>query len=388
MTDRILNLKFNARNLRREARETGNDLEKLDRKGNKLDKSFARMGKTAGQFTAAVVGVGSVVGISLARSFTAAAVTSENYRIRLNALLGSQREGNRAFEEGSKLAGELPFKYEDIMGAVTNLSGAMKGGVDEVMDWMPIIADLAVVSGLSIEQTTSQVQRMYSAGASSAELFRERGINAMIGFQNGVTYSAEETRKKLIEAYEDPASKFAGAAKDMALTWDGTMSQISDKSFLMKNAIMDEGVFDYFKAIATVINEEMGEALDDSSDTSASWALMVTEGIGSMIESVGTLLDAFELINGSLNLASNGVKIMVQGYDDLKIKALESRIAWASEQGFTAQRISAEEDLLELLGDRYTRNLEIEQNNEDAFKSFNANHAERAIKLRKPRGYG
>jgi len=59
---------------------------------------------------------------------------------------------------------------------------------------------------------------MYSAGAASADLFRERGILAMLGFQAGVTYSAEETRQRLMQAWLEPESKFKGMTGEMAKT--------------------------------------------------------------------------------------------------------------------------------------------------------------------------
>ena len=99
------------------------------------------------------------------------------------------------FETMSKFAAKVPFEYEKIMSSATALAGVMEGGVDEVEQWMPMISDLAAVSRLSIEETTGQIIRMYSAGAAAADLFRERGITAMLGFQAGARYTAEETRE-------------------------------------------------------------------------------------------------------------------------------------------------------------------------------------------------
>lgn len=229
-----------------------------------LQDDLVRLGKT--RFKAlkdqifslkgAVLGLAGAYGIKkLTGSFIDAASTAEQYKIRLTALLGSVDEGNRLFQDMAKYAGEVPFEYEKIMGAATQLSGIMKGGVDEINKWMPLIGDLAAVSGLGIEKTTEQIVRMYSAGAASADLFRERGITAMLGFQTGVSYTAEETRRRLIEAWEDPTSKFRDATKELAKSWEGLLSMMSDKWFQFRNMIMEAGVFEELKKYLIDIND-------------------------------------------------------------------------------------------------------------------------------------
>ncbi len=76
--------------------------------------------------TGALAGIG---GGLIAKSFIDAARETENYRTRLKILLGSQKEGNRLFKEMSDYAGRVPFEYNEIMGAATQLSGIMKGGL-------------------------------------------------------------------------------------------------------------------------------------------------------------------------------------------------------------------------------------------------------------------
>ena len=192
---------------------------------------------------------GSAIGF-IAKDFLSAASEAENYNTRLKAVLGSTAEANRLFKDMSKYAGEVPFQYKEIMGAATQLSGVMKGGVDEVKQWIPLIGDLAAVSGLSIQQTTEQVVRMYSAGAASADLFRERGITAMLGFQAGVSYSADETRKRLIEAWNDPLSKFKGATQDLAGNWTGILSMMSDAWFQFQVMVLsDTTLFETLKDV-------------------------------------------------------------------------------------------------------------------------------------------
>ncbi len=180
-------------------------------------------------------------------AFLDAARLAENYRTRLEVLMGSQREANDLFEAMRKYAARVPFELRDIVGAATQLAGVVRGGADEVARLMPLIGDLAAASGLSIRETTSQVIRMWSAGAQAADMFRERGILAMLGFRAGVSYSIEETRRQLLAAWEAPESRFRGATERMAANWDGMVSMIEDKWFQFQAAVMDAGVFDALK---------------------------------------------------------------------------------------------------------------------------------------------
>ena len=206
----------------------------------------------------ALAGLGLTYGLKeIAGSFLDAARVTENYKVRLEVLLGSVKEGNRLFQEMSAYASRTPFEFEEIMGAATQLSGVMKGGVNEIKSWMPLIGDLAAVSGLSIQQTTEQVARMYSAGAASADLFRERGILSMLGFQAGVSYSVNETRKIMVDSWNNTDSQFRGATNKLSGTWDGQMSMMKDKWFQFRNIVMEAGVFDELKKQLGEINDKV-----------------------------------------------------------------------------------------------------------------------------------
>ncbi|MEJ1353087.1 MAG: tape measure protein [Candidatus Sedimenticola sp. (ex Thyasira tokunagai)] len=249
----------------KETREASRESERM----NKVQKNLARsLAATVGVF------VGGAGIASITSSFIQAAATSENFETRLKVLLGSAEEGARLFDEMAQYAGRVPFEFEAIMASATQLAGIMKGGVNEIVDWMPLIGDLAAASGLSIQQTTEQVSRMLSAGAASADMFRERGILAMLGFQAGASYSAEETRKKLMDEWQKMGSQFRGATEELADDWDGLMSMFGDRWFQFRNMVADAGLFDELKAEASealdVVNSlaEDGTLQDWAQDTS------------------------------------------------------------------------------------------------------------------------
>lgn len=273
----------------------------FDRGVKKVRAGFTNMGQKAMHLnqTLELVGRGfRIMNTGINKSlgtFIEAADTAERYRVTLDILLGSQKEGARMFDEMSKFAAKVPFEYEKIMSSATALAGVMDGGVDEVQKWMPMIADLAAVSRLSVEETTGQIIRMYSAGASAADLFRERGITAMLGFTAGARYTAKETREQLEAAFISPTSKFRGAADELAKTWTGLISMLSDRWFLFRNKVMEGDVFEGMKQklrdILTLL-DKFGE--DGTLDR---WAEITGKNfvgaINLMIRAVGFLVDAW-----------------------------------------------------------------------------------------------
>jgi hypothetical protein len=240
----------------------------------------------------AIAGIGAGL---LAKSFLSAATSAEQYRTRLTVLLKSQSEGNRLFKEMSEFASTVSFSYEEIMGSATNLAGVMRGGVDEIKEWMPGIANLAAAAGLSIQDTTGQIIRMYSAGAASADLFRERGVLAMLGFQAGVSYSAEETRKRLMEIFDDPNAQIAGAATELAKTWQGMLGMIGDAWFQFRNLVMESGVFDYLKSAVRLFLDFIERLKSEGrlDEWAQNIAEVVLDSFGVILKGIGIVADAW-----------------------------------------------------------------------------------------------
>jgi len=197
------------------------------------------------------------------------------------------------------------------MGAATQLSGVMKGGVDEVKQWMPLIGDLAAVSGLSIEQTTEQVVRMYSAGAGAADLFRERGITSMLGFQSGVSYSAEQTRVKLMEEWNKQGSAFKGATTDLAGSWDGMISMLSDAWFAFRTKIAESGLFEFAKGGIQLVIEAI-EDLKKKGQLDV-WAKTISDSI------IDISAIIFKGLIWSLNMALEVMRFFHNGWLGIKL---------------------------------------------------------------------
>ena len=191
----------------------------------------------------------------LGKSFVTAAAAAEGYRVALGKILKSQDQANALFRDMSKYASTVSLEYKDIMSAATTLAGIMEGGANEVRKWMPVVGDLAAYAqnlGVTLPETTTQIIRFFSSGAAAADLFREKGINALLGFKAGVSYSVDQTKKILMEAWVDPQSKFKGMAEEMLKTWRGKVSLLKDAWFQFQVVVMEAGLLEYLKSMLDV----------------------------------------------------------------------------------------------------------------------------------------
>ncbi|MCP4158601.1 MAG: hypothetical protein GY760_00890 [Deltaproteobacteria bacterium] len=261
--------------------------------------------KVTGVITIAT-GIMSAAAGLLVYPFLNAAIAAEKYKIKLKALLGSQSEANKLFYQMTEFASGVPYEFDKIIASATNLSGFMRGGADEVNKWMPLITDLAAKTGLTIEEATDQISIMYKSGATSAELFEKKGINSMLGFEAGVKYSAEQTRKALIESYESPTSTFRGAAKELGNSWGGMMTILSNNWGKFLNKVMDTGIFDKLKAnlksfIDILTNKDKEGVIND-------WALSFAKGMQT----------GFNFIVKSVELALRGIASIIKAFYKVK----------------------------------------------------------------------
>ena len=239
-----------------------------------LSKGMATLSKHAQYLSFAALAVGAYQAKNLAKSIVHAGATLEQYQVRLRVALGDVQAGNKLLADMRTYAAQVPFEFEQIAGAATMLAAVAKGGADEVNRLIPIIGDLAAASGLTFQQTAEQMVRAMSAGIGAADLFRERGVTAMLGFQAGATASGEETMSKIIQEFERADSKWRGAAEKLADIWDGEISMMRDAWFNLAAEIADSGVLealsDEIKSMTAYLKTpEMQEAVRNFGKTAA-----------------------------------------------------------------------------------------------------------------------
>ena len=238
----------------------------------------------------ALVGIGAGVAI---KSFVDVGRQVESLQIRLKFLFGSVEEGAKAFDVMSKFASKVPFSLEQIQAGAGNLAVVAKDS-KELAKILEITGNVASVTGLDFQTTAEQIQRSFSAGVASADIFRERGVRDLLGFKAGATVTAEETAEAFERVF-GKGGRFAGATDDLAKTFTGTLSMIGDKIFSFQKAVADE--------FLVGLKQEFGaldKALSENQDTIDEIARAVGKGLSTAVITVGKgikiIHDNFELI--------------------------------------------------------------------------------------------
>ena len=239
----------------------------------------------------ALVGIGAGVAI---KSFVDVGRQVESLQIRLKFLFGSVEEGAKAFDVMSKFASKVPFSLEQIQAGAGNLAVVAKDS-KELAKILEITGNVASVTGLDFQTTAEQIQRSFSAGVASADIFRERGVRDLLGFKAGATVTAEETAEAFERVF-GKGGRFEGATDDLAQTFTGTLSMIGDKIFSFQKAVAEE--------FLVGLKQEFGaldKALQENEETIDSVAKAVGKGLSNAVITVG-----------------KGIKIIAENFETLK----------------------------------------------------------------------
>ena len=219
----------------------------------------------------------------------------EGLKVRLKFLFGSVEEGAKAFDKMAEFASRVPFSLQEIQAGSGNLAVVAKDA-DELAHLMEIAGNVAAATGLDFQTTAEQIQRSFSAGIGAADLFRDRGVRAMLGFQAGATVSIEETKEAFNKVF-GAGGEFGGTTDALAQTLEGTLSMIGDKIFNFKKELLDAGFFAELK-------RQFGD-LDKFLQDNA-------ESLDELARNIGTGLAK------AVVALSEGVKILAENFSQLK----------------------------------------------------------------------
>ena len=160
---------------------------------------------------------------------------------------------------------------------------------------LEITGNVAAVTGLDFRTAAEQIQRSFSAGIGAADLFREKGVRNMLGFQAGATVSIEQT----VEAFNKVfgrGGKFGNSTDELAQTLTGTLSMIGDKVFNFKRVLLDAGFFSQLKKQFGDLNK----SLEQNSETMDKIAITIGTALAVAVD---------KLVNGFKFLAEHSDKV-------------------------------------------------------------------------------
>jgi len=274
--------------------------------------SLSRLRSSVFSIQSALLGVG---GGLVVRSFVNVGRSVEELGLRFDFLFGSAKEGAKAFDTLVKFAGRVPFSLEEISQASGNLAVVSKDAT-ELGKNLKIVGNVAAVTGLDFRTTAEQIQRSFAGGISAADIFRERGVRALLGFQAGATISTEETIKRFEEVFGENG-RFGRATEVLATTFSGTLSMINDKIFQFKLGVNEAGFFDFLKAGLSNINKliEENEAMirDFANKTGRSLVSIIKAMILGFGEVFNTVKGVFKIIGTGFAGTIDLIKMLPEG---------------------------------------------------------------------------
>lgn len=301
-----------------DARVTGQrQIDNLNRSLGKTANSSRAMGnalKLAGTAFAAL-GVAR-----LTKSFIDVGNEVESLQLRFKFLFGSAEEGARAFDVLNEFAAKVPFSLGEIAAASGNLAVVSKTAQD-LQDNLMLTANVAAVAGLDFRTAGEQIQRAFSAGIGAADLFRDRGITALLGFKAGSKVTLEETIKVFNEKF-GPGGEFGNAAQSMADTFIGTISMINDSFRKFQEAVIKNffgelktqfGDFDQFLKENQKNIEIIGGAIGNT----------LAKAIRASGDAVRFMADNSEMLTKALSAL---IALKIAGYFFRAAKAIQSMV--------------------------------------------------------------
>jgi len=218
--------------------------------GKATSSSIKRVGKTSGSVRKKILGLVAALGIlagirgflGVAKAAIDTSAAFEQYGVRLAGLLGDQREANKALETFTKLASKTPFAVSEIVEGASTLASAALGNRERLEELTETAANLAAVTGLSFQDAAGNLQRSLAAGIASADLFRERGVKALIESIAGIPDATKLSMAELEVAFAQTfgaGGTFGKAAEDLSKTLGGALSNVGDATTNVSKALGD-----------------------------------------------------------------------------------------------------------------------------------------------------
>jgi hypothetical protein len=266
----------------------------------------------------ALVGIG---GALVVRSFIRVGAEVENLKVRFAFLFKGMEEGNKAFTTLIDFAAKVPFSLEEISAASGNLAVVSKDS-KELAKILQVTGNVATVTGLDFAMTATQIQRSFAGGIAAADVFREKGVRALLGFEAGAKKTAKETKEAFFRVF-GPDGEFGKAMEVMAVTFTGTLSMLGDKLFKFKLQTNEAGFFDFIKSGLAVVNnliEDNDEILTQFATRLSNALIVITKNVLlGTAQIIDLLRPVFAFVGTAIANLFNVLRMMPAGIRELGI---------------------------------------------------------------------
>ena len=314
-----------------------------------LDTSQGQIKQTGGSFlkfisiaalVTAAVSAMAVAFRTLSKSIQVSA-EFERVEITLSNLTGSAEKGARALEVITEKAQELPFAFSELATASPTLL-TVSNNLEEFRDNIQLAADIAANFNIPFETAVSGLQRAFSAGASAADVFRERGVLAAAGFTAGVSVSVDET----IEKFREFGKEIEGAATNLNKSLGGAASQAGDALTLF-NKELGDAIKPELTAFLLTITNLFRQNKADIDALAKSIGGAVLDGFIAIGRAVAIAIDVFTFLFAPVRALNNALNVMGT---NLPIVATAIYVVIKAQKAFTTATLAAANAFIFLQG--------------------------------------
>lgn len=294
----VVELDANTAKLVEGVKKSQRQLSTLQKSVNGAKNSLKDIAKYAVGFYAVAKGMGAVS--NAAKSFISTSAQFEQYETTLKSITGSSQKAKESMDWITDFTASTPFQLEQVTEAFVKMKAY---GLDPMDGTLTTLGDTASAMGKDITQA---VEAIADAVTGENERLKEFGIKASKSGDT-IAYAWSDSsgkarniviknNKEIIQSTLNAIfnEKYVGAMAEQSKTWNGIISNISDKWTMFQRDVMESGgLFDYLKAAALTFSEVMSEVFGKGKDGAKGFASVVIEGIKSIIRGAGVLADTF-----------------------------------------------------------------------------------------------
>ena len=349
----------------RDMNKLGNSLNTATTKAKGFTQSFSAMAKSFVAFYGIKQGFDAMINTFM--SFTSTASEFENFEEVLTTLEGSSKKAKESMNWITDFAKTTPYELTQVTDAFVKMRSY---GINPTDGTLRTLGDTASAMKKPLSQA---VEAMADAMVGENERLKEFGLRANV-MGDKVAYSwtnasgearhtivknNSEVIKSTLEAIFN--SKYEGAMDRQANTLSGMWLNIQDKWTIYKKSVMDNGLFNYIKALTKKISQMFEASFKDMAHAGNIGANIVIEGFKSIIMGAGHVADMVDSIkSGFLFFDSIGAfLIKAQLYIERWLTQVRNKFMEFS-------NIIAGTELGKLLGHNRTYSMTLI--NEDKFK--------------------
>lgn len=283
--------------LKRSSRAVSN-FEKRSRRGfSRITRSFRRMALKFTGITALIAAAaGAFSFVAFIKGSIDAASAIDTFTIRLQNLIGSAEEANKTIARLRVRATRVAPAFKDLVGATATLGTVALGSSQQMERLTDTALNISAVTGLTLDQAAQNLQRTLSAGIGAADLFRERGVRALVESVTRIPNLIELSFGEVEEAFDrvfGPGGIFKDAADQFAVTLPGKISVTRDALFNLQAtlgealsptiiATLSEVVIPFFETLEQkVIDNEL--AIEELAFRGVKAAILAFTGFGKIL---------------------------------------------------------------------------------------------------------